>query len=74
MALQNTSRSYAPLASKQEGGLKTAKAKSRDPQFSNFLKTFRPNGRDDHLRPYQKEDYAKFSVSEWRSLSFGYNT
>jgi len=70
--MQNTSRSYDPFASKQDGS-KTAKAK-KDPQFSNFLKTFRPNGRDDHLRPYQKEDYAKFSVSEWRSLSFGYNT
>jgi hypothetical protein len=42
--------------------------------FSNFLKTYDANGKETTRRPYMKEDYAKFNVSEWKSLSFGYNT
>ena len=51
----------------------TSKIEKREPVFSNFLKYYKPNGREMSKRPYTKEDYAKFSVSEWRSLSFGYN-
>ena len=43
-----------------------------NPKFENFLKTYQPNGLEVTQRHYRKEDFEKFSVSEWRSLSFGY--
>ena len=45
---------------------------SENTRFDNFLKSYRPNGLEVFKRPYRKEDFEKFSVSEWRSLSFGY--
>ena len=43
-----------------------------NPRFENYLRSYRPNGLEVLKRPYRKEDFEKFSVSEWRSLSFGY--